>query len=102
MAITLALKEMEQEEIVARFGALASRWRAETGMLSSSSARNAPCLPADHWHGSCRASPLVTGIGASPGRLVLGFEGHFRRGPRSSGSSWKACGDGQRLAAMGS
>ena len=39
MAITLSLKEMEQEEIVARFGALASRWRAETGMLSSSSAR---------------------------------------------------------------
>src|SRR5258706_12757967 len=39
MATALTLKEAEQEEMVARFVALASRWRTETGMLSSSSAR---------------------------------------------------------------
>src|SRR5258706_12757966 len=56
--------------------------------------RTAPCLPADNWHGSCGASSLVTGIGASPGRLVLGFEGNYRRGPCSFEASWKAFGDG--------
>jgi len=39
MATAISPNEMEQDEMVARFGALASRWRAETGVLSSSSAR---------------------------------------------------------------